>query len=789
LPQQIAKLPIDDLLPGIRESLGRCSNLVIEAPPGAGKTTRVPPTLLELVRGQVLVLEPRRLAARLAARRVAYELGEKLGETVGYQVRFEEVAGASTRLRFVTEGILTRRLISDPSLARVDAVVLDEFHERHLETDLALALLRRLQRGTRPDLLVVVMSATLDAVPIASYLGGCPILRSEGKLFDLALTYQPYSALPLEKQVVAALESLVAKASSGDVLVFLPGAAEIRRAERECLTLVAKHDLLLFPLHGDLPPAEQDRAVSAAEKRKVILSTNVAESSITVEGVTAVIDSGLARIASDSPWSGLPTLEVARISKASATQRAGRAARTAPGRAIRLYTMEDFHRRRAQDPPEILRRELSELCLTLHAIGVRDPLDLDWLDAPPKAAVCRAEDLLERLGASRDASGERVRKLARYPLHPRLARLVMEAVERGAGVEGCRAAAALSSGARSQSCDVMSIVDSEFDRATQLHYEQIRRIVGPSQPKPHDRNALALSVLTAFGDRVARRAKDNQLLLASGGSALLDCDTRVDFLVAVDIENRSEHALPLVRLYCAIEPEWLIDLFPDRIKEQAGVEWNRAAERVDAVSALLYESLVIEETRSGAPDPEQAAEVLFERALEAGIERFIAREELEQFLARAAFASEHATIAKVNPQDALRELCGGLKSFAELRSAGRSLIPALEQRAGARLLNEIAPSHIRLPGGRRTKVNYEAGQPPWIASRLQDFFGMRETPRIANGKVALVVHLLAPNQRPVQTTTDLAGFWQRLYPQLRRQLSRRYPKHAWPEDPYSSRID
>jgi ATP-dependent RNA helicase HrpB len=787
LPQQIAKLPIDDLLPAIRESLGRSSNLVIEAPPGAGKTTRVPPALLDVVRGQVLVLEPRRLAARLAARRVARELGERLGETIGYQVRFEEVAGAQTRLRFLTEGILTRRLLSDRTLAGVDAVILDEFHERHLETDLALALLRRLQLAQRPDLLLIVMSATLDATPVATYLGsrpgGCPVLRSEGRLFDLSVTHLPYSALPIEKQVAAALETLIAQAQSGDVLVFLPGAAEIRRAERECRPLAAKHDLLVLPLYGDLSPAEQDAAVSPAPRRKVILSTNVAESSITVEGVTAVIDSGLARVASDSPWTGLPTLDVARISKASATQRAGRAARTAPGRVIRLYTVEDFHRRRDQDPPEILRRELSELCLALRAMGIANPLDLEWLDAPPEPAVARAEDLLERLGAT----GERARRMARYPLHPRLARLVLEAVERGAGEEGCRAAALLSSGARSPSCDLLNLIDSHFDPVTQRHFEQIRRIVRPSKPRAHDPHALALSILTAFPDRVARRRKDDQLLLASGGSAALACDARVDFLVAVDIEDRSEHALPLVRLYCPIEAAWLLDLFPDRVTERTGVEWNRSAERVEAVSALLYENLVIEETRSGAPDPEQAAALLAERALEAGIERFVDREELEQFLARVAFAAEHASMPKLNLPGAFRELCRGLKSFTELKSAGASLIPSLEQRAGAKFLSEVAPSHIRLPGGRQTKVNYETGKPPWIASRLQDFFGMRETPRVANGKVALVVHLLAPNRRPMQMTTDLEGFWQRLYPQLRRELGRRYPKHAWPEDPYSAR--
>jgi ATP-dependent helicase HrpB len=371
---------------------------------------------------------------------------------------------------------------------------------------------------------------------------------------------------------------------------------------------------------------------------------------------------------------------------------------------------------------------------------------------------------------------------------------VMDAVERDAGEEGCRAAAALSSGARAPSCDLMTLIDSPFDSVTQRHFEQIRRIVRPPKPHAHDPQALPLSILTAFPDRVARRRKDNQLLLASGGSAVLGCEAHAEFLVAVDIEDRSEKALPLVRLYCAIEPEWLVVLFADRVKERAGVEWNRSAERVEAVRALLYENLVIEETRSGAPDPEKAAGMLADRAIEAGIERFVDRQELERVLARITFASEHAPIAALDVETAdvetaFREVCRGLKSFAELKNAGASLIPALEQRAGARLLSEIAPSRIRLPNGRQTKVNYEAGKPPWIASRLQDFFGMRETPRIANGKVALVVHLLAPNKRPVQTTTDLTGFWQRLYPQVRRELSRRYPKHAWPEDPYSARVD
>ncbi len=337
-------LPIDSLLPEIVTGLCAHKSIVIEAAPGAGKTTRVPPALLPLVKGEVLVLEPRRLAVRMAARRVAAERNERVGETVGYQVRFESIGGPDTRLRFVTEGVLTRRMLDDPELKGVGAVVLDEFHERHLDGDLALALLRRLQQTSRPDLRLAVMSATLNAGPVATFLGDCPVVRSEGRLYHLRISYTPHSAAELEDQVLDAIETLLRDGLDGDVLVFLPGAAEIRRSSRALASLAARNGFVVLPLHGDLSPAEQDRAVTPGPQRKVILSTNVAESSVTIDGVTAVIDSGLARVASDSPWTGLPSLDVKRISQASAIQRAGRAGRTAPGRVIRLYTADDFHR-------------------------------------------------------------------------------------------------------------------------------------------------------------------------------------------------------------------------------------------------------------------------------------------------------------------------------------------------------------------------------------------------------------------------------------------------------------
>ncbi len=783
-------LPVDALLPQILEALGKTggetSNLVLEAAPGAGKTTRVPPALLGLVPGEVLVLEPRRIAARLAARRVAAELGERPGETVGYQVRFEEVAGPRTRLRFVTEGVLTRRLLTDPDLRGVDAVVLDEFHERHLDSDLALALLKRLQQR-RPSLRLLVMSATLDSAPVARFLGECPILRSEGRLFPLTVTNQPYSPEPLEKQVARAVELLLREGETGDILTFLPGAAEIRRAMRACEEIARRAELLVLPLHGSLPPEEQDRAVAPAARRKLILATNVAESSITIDGVTAVIDSGLARIATWSPWTGLPTLEVARVSKASATQRAGRAGRTGPGRVVRLFPAEDFQLRPDHDTPEILRGDLSQLCLALRAMDIEHPGQIDWLDAPPEASVLSTESLLDRLGAH----GKIARQLIRMPLPPRLARMLLAANERGAGEDGCLVAALLSSGATAPHPDLLHALDiirRNPEPALRQHIEQLRRVLRPAKQSAPNDEALLLSVLAGFPDRVARRRAENksansagnQVLLSSGGSAEVQGEPPAyEFLVAVDAEDRKDKPLPLIRITARIEPEWLLDLFPERVQERIDLTWNARAERVEAVSRLLYDELVLQESRHARPDPVAAAALLAGKALEVGIERFVDAEALAQLTARVEFASA-ATPDFTQP---LRDLCHGLTSFAELRAEATHLLPLLERTLAGGRLAELAPVSLRLPAGRQTRVHYEHGKPPYIASRLQDFFGMRETPRIGLGRTPVVVHLLAPNHRAVQMTTDLAGFWERLYPQVRRELMRRYPRHSWPERP------
>jgi ATP-dependent helicase HrpB len=779
-------LPVDTILPEMLASLQRTPNLVIEAPPGAGKTTRVPPALLGLLSGEVIVLEPRRIAARMAARRVASELGEEVGGTVGYQVRFEEKIGPRTRLRFVTEGILTRRLLTDPTLKGVDAVVLDEFHERHLDSDLALALLKRLQ-STRPELRIVVMSATLDAAPIAHYLRDCPVLRSEGRLFPLSIQHLPYSPEPLHLQIRNAVERLSAEQHTGNILAFLPGIAEIRRTLRECEPLARRTGLLVLPLHGDLSPAEQDRAVLPSAERRLILATNVAESSVTVEGVTAVIDSGLARFATYSPWTGLPTLQVSRVSKASATQRAGRAARTQPGQVLRLYSAEDYTLRPEHDTPEIARADLSQLLLTLRAMKIAHIDSLDWLLPPPAEAVEAAELLLDRMGASGGTSGGisdgMAQRLARFPLPPRLSRIVVEALDRGVGEDGCRVAAMLSLGARSDHSDLLAALDLPPDHRARQHTEQLLRMARPPKQTHHDDDALLLSLLAGFPDRVARRRTGNQVLLSTGFSAELAGEPPpYEFMLALDAEDRIENPLPLIRMTARIEPEWLLDLFPDSLAERSSVTWNRTTERVEKVSALFYDKLVVEESRGPATGPAweaEAADLLARKALEAGIDRFIGKETLDPFLARLAFAG----LTPPDLPEALRNLCLGLQSFTELRDAARNLMPLLEAQLDTRRLNEIAPLSIRLSGGRHTKVNYEQGRPPWISSRLQDFFGMHDTPRIGPDRTPLVLHLLAPNHRAVQTTTDLAGFWERLYPQVRRELMRRYPRHAWPEQP------
>lgn len=897
----MSALPIDPLLPEAVAALREKPSLVVEAPPGAGKTTRVPRALLEAGlagTGEVVVLEPRRLAARLAARRVAEEMGERPGETVGWQVRFEEVAGPRTRLRYVTEGLLTRRLVAQPTLPGVNVVVLDEIHERHLQGDLALALLRRLQRTVRPDLRLVAMSATLDAGPVARFLDA-HALRSEGRRFEVGVEHlaPEEAARPdarLEDLVARAVKRLHREGEGGDVLVFLPGAAEIRRARQALAAFAEAAGVDVLPLHGDLPPDEQDRAVRPGPRRKIILSTNVAETSVTIEGVVAVVDSGLARVASHSPWSGLPTLELRKISRASAAQRAGRAGRTRPGRALRLYTRHDHDARPEYDVPEVLREDLSETLLALAGLGAL--AGFEWFEAPPAPAVDAALALLARLGAV-DPGGALTpvgRDMLRVPGHPRQARLLVEAAARGAADAGALAAALLGErdlrerraleGAASPPTGPSDVLELAhvFEEAARARFDpdRLRRMgVSPGaaqavdrarrqlaraarglgraatsavdgsavQPEPFDElgagsaprdaarsrgpppatskaapgprggegrgegepstatapEAILLATLAAYPDRVARRRApgSDEIVLAGGGSARLDPASVVreaKLLVAVDAEERrGDRRGPgarapevRVRVASAVTEEMLLDLFPGALRYDDVLAWNAAAERVDAAERLLYEDLVVEETRAPRADPEKVAAALAAEALARGPRAFAPEGELDRLVTRIGFAAAHAPGAGLAPpseadlSEALRALCAGRRSFAELREAdlAGTLLARLDPRARA-ALERLAPERVTLPGGRGARIHYEPGKPPWVESRLQDFFGMAAGPAVAGGRVPLVLHLLAPNQRAVQVTTDLAGFWDRHYPAIRRELMRRYPRHAWPEDP------
>ncbi len=587
-------LPIDPLLPEAVEQLGSHNSLVLSASPGAGKTTRLPRALYDggfSRRGEILILEPRRLATRLAAARVAEEFGEKPGQRVGYTVRFENIASLDTRIRFVTEGILARRIVQDPRLDGISAVVLDEFHERHLATDLALALLRRLQQTCRPDLRLVVMSATLDTAPVARFLGDAPVLFGEGVRFPTTIEYEDrVSDRPLHEKVRTAAASVLRRGHAGDILVFVPGAAEIRQAADTLQSLAGDHGCALVPLHGDLPPAEQARAVQQMDRRKIVLSTNIAESSLTIPGVTAVLDSGLARVAGHSSWNGLPTTSIRKISKASAAQRAGRASRLQPGLVVRLYTRPDFESRPEFDVPEIKRADLSEALLTLHGAGVRDLGEISWFEPPPDAALEQARKLLDRLGALAP-SGELTdagRRMLAFPLHPRQARLIIEGEQAGVAAEACLLAALLSErdiriGTRTASprergrtgfrtsgnSDLLEMAE-RFAAAEDVGFVPQRLMPLGLDPRATERVAsarrqllrlahnrskspvtseereevLRIATLAAFPDRVARcrGAGSRVFLLAGGGEATLSDASVVhhsELVVAVDAEQRS----------------------------------------------------------------------------------------------------------------------------------------------------------------------------------------------------------------------------------------------------------
>ncbi|MCC6872857.1 MAG: ATP-dependent helicase HrpB [Sandaracinaceae bacterium] len=851
MPPPTVELPIDPHLPALVRAV-RERGLVLVAEPGAGKTTRLPRALLDAgIEGEILVVEPRRIAARMAAARVAEELGEKVGHRVGYRVRFESKVSSQTRLTFVTEGLFMRRLIGDPALRGVGCVVFDELHERHLDTDLGLARARRLQLSLRSDLRLVAMSATLEAAPVARFLD-VEVREVEGRVFPIAIEHdQAPDDRPLERRVRAAFVRLLNEGLDGDALVFLPGAAEIRRAMESCAEPAAARGYEVLPLHGDLPSEAQDRAVrplrerndNGTQRRKLVLSTNVAETSLTIDGVVAVIDSGLHRQATFSPWSGLPSLSVAPISQASAAQRAGRAGRTRPGRCVRLYTKADHDARPARDRPEIKRSDLCELVLALGCAG-EDPRAFPYFEPPPAGALDAAERVLIEIGAMDERGVTAIgHTLLSLPIHPRLGRLVVEAARRGHAEAGATIAALIAEREVRRSERARSISRergggrapggevAESDLIARLHEldaagssaasqrdagldpgavqtvrrarDQILRALEGAkldgEPSFDEEGSLLLATLAAFPDRVAKRRKEHsaELILAGGGSAELDPESAVQAAeLVVCVDAREVRGKPRVRLASATSAEQLLELFPDRVTDVRDVRFDPELERVVAFAELRYPrgpnggssgGLVLDRARSEPSDGE-AAEVLARAAESAGLGRFLDADELDRLRRRLRFASVHDASVPALEDEALhailRNACVGRRSFAELRDA--SLLDAIRAELGASVLaklDRLAPDTVAIAGRPRVRVSYELDRPPWIESRLQDFFGTLEGPRVAGGRVPLVLHLLAPNQRAVQVTTDLAGFWQRHYPEIRKELMRRYPRHHWPEDP------
>ncbi|MBP1608949.1 MAG: ATP-dependent helicase HrpB [Acidobacteria bacterium] len=843
-------LPIDPLLPEIVGSLRTNSGAVICAPPGAGKTTRVPLALHDAgfcQTGNILILEPRRLAARLASARVAEELGEKLGQTVGYTIRFENVGGPRTRIRFLTEGILARRIVEDPLLHGSSIVILDEFHERHLSTDLALAFLRRLQlRGSR--LKLIVMSATIDAEPIADFLGGIPIFTGEGSSFPVEIEYEKrLSDAPVHKKITSSLAGMLRSHIDGDVLAFLPGASEIRQAS-DAIRLSVGESLLVVPLHGDLPPAEQTRAIQPASKRKIILSTNVAETSITIPNIGAVIDSGLARLVSYSPWNGLPMMKVAKVSKSSAVQRAGRAGRTRAGRVVRLYTESDYAARPDSDLPEIHRADLAEATLMLHGAGEINVRAFPWFEPPNRSAVDAAESLLRRLGAL-DGNGRLTtvgRHMLRFPVHPRLGRLILEGERQGAAQECLLIAALLSErdirlGTRSNlsgierrqqanatglsdllelldlfrhACDLRfdsdSLLSAGLDpraiMAANRAFQQLAKISRGRSPNRTDipstegvEEPLLIAILTAFPDRVAKRRKQaaREVVFAGGGSGFLAPSSVVHnapLLVAVDAEewlpkgNPSASSKVMVRLASAIEPEWLAGLFPEALSESIQLDWNDRAARVDEIRRLSFEQISLEERVRPAPPSEVASQLLSSEVMTRGVYSPANSDDILSLQARIALLAKYfpeerfPIVDEALIADAIKEVCTGKISLSQLEgiSLARHLTEKLTLRQKS-ILERETPKRIPINLRRTVKVHYELTKSPWIESRLQDFWGMNKPPMICAGRTPVTIHLLAPNGRAVQVTQDLAGFWQKHYPSIRRELQRRYPKHPWPE--------
>ena len=806
-------LPIDAVLDDLTSTLARSSTAVLVAPPGAGKTTRVPLALLDAdwtAKKKIIVLEPRRIAARAAAERMAQTLGEKVGETVGYRVRFGSKVSRATRIEVVTEGIFTRQILDDPELSGIAAVLFDEFHERSLDADLGLALARDAQTGLREDLRILVMSATLDGARVAKLLGDCPVIESEGRAFPVETRYLSRKPdVQIERQMADAIATAL-RADTGSILAFLPGAAEIRRTQNFLTERVSDPNTEVVPLFGALDAAVQDRAISPAPKgqRKVVLATSIAETSLTIEGVRIVVDSGMARVPRYEPDIGLTRLETIRASRAAVDQRRGRAGRTEPGVCYRLWDEPQTASLEAYTRPEILSADLSSLVLDLAHWGATDPSTLAFLDPPPVPALTEARNLLRELNALDEAGritpeGNSLRALA---LPPRLARMIVDSHRFGWGDDAAMIAAILTErGLGGDSADLDARLDNfRRDRsqraqsARQLAERWAKQVAANEPFDVKDRSlSTGLMLALAFPDRVARNRGNGSFVLANGRGASVEQTSvlaKSPYIAVAELTGTAANgrillAAPIAQL--EIEQQ-----FADHIQTDDEITFDRAAMALRARRRKKLHAITLSEQTLAVSPSGETARVLADGLVAAGIDRLPWSKALKQWRDRVMF------LRAASPEDwpdlsdnALAETRAdwlvpalfdktSLSNFSagDLSDALMNLLP-WDARAK---LDREAPTHFEAPTGTSLPIDYEAEQGPTIAVRLQELFGLNVHPAIAKGKIPLVLELLSPAHRPVQVTRDLPGFWRGSYAAVRSDLRGRYPRHPWPEDPASA---
>ena len=808
----------------VRTTLATQKSLVLQAPPGAGKTTLVPLALLdaEWLGGRTIVmLEPRRIATRAAAEWIAHLIGERVGATIGYRMRGESRVGRDTRIEIVTEGILARRLQRDPTLDGVGVVIFDEFHERSLDADLGPALTLRTQTLLREDLRIIVMSATLDGESIAGLLGDAPIVSSAGRTFPVETIYvEPRSGARLETSIVATISDALS-VTSGDILVFLPGAAEIRRSVA-ALEARDLRDAVVLPLYGAMPHDAQDRALrpDPAGRRKIVLATSIAETSLTIEGVGVVIDSGWSRQPRFSPRTGMTRLETVRVSRASADQRRGRAGRLGPGICYRLWPEHENSHLLANTPPEIMSADLAPLALELAAAGVADPLELDWLDPPAPSPFEQATELLRELDAI-DARGSLTklgREMAALPVHPRLAHMLLRSRALEATPLACEVAALLSErdvfrgtagpidADLTMRIDALRrddafappggvYVDRDAIRRTRADADRLARQLGVNLRPPSSLDSLGVLVALAYPDRVAQRRAStrSRFVLRNGrGAELHGAQTLSEqpYLATAELDDQR----PESRIFLAtgITLDEIRETFAEQIVTEDVVEFDDATSSVISRRRERLGAIVLRDTASSATDPEAVRGVLLDAIRRRGSASLPWSDAARRLRERIAFVARHE-VGWLDVSDAgldarldewLGPLLDGVRRVSDLDRADLSdAVASMLDWKQRRRLDELAPTHIEVPSGSRIPVDYSDATSPVLAVRIQEVFGMTETPRLAGGKVPLTMHLLSPARRPVQVTQDLAGFWRTSYFDVRKDLRGRYPKHDWPEDP------